>query len=260
MDSVQSPETKEEATLPGNTGEEAETAAEAPAEEKAETGETDKTDKTDEKDEQEGKAENKEPSGKPEKSGKPVKKDAGKKKTRKPPKRPPRPPQKKKPKTTKQALIGFLIKVAVIALVLWIVFTFILCLNVHYGNNMHPAIRDGDLLISLRIQKPYLNAAVLYEHDGETCVGRVIAMAGSIIGISDEGEMSVDGVVPGEEVFYPTFKAESSGIEFPYTVKEGEVFILNDFRSDTYDSRSFGGVSVNDLKGTVFFSMRRRGF
>ena len=245
MDSVQSPETKEEKTLPGAAEETAETPAEAPAEEIKESGERKETG---------------EETAKPETPENTDKKEDAGKKTRKPPKRPPRPPKKKKPKTTKQALVGFLIKLAVIALVLWILFTFIICLNVHYGNNMHPAIRDGDLLISLRIQKPYLNAAVLYEHDGELRVGRVIALAGSTVGLSEEGEMSVNGVVPGEEVFYPTKKAESSDIEFPYTVKEGEVFILNDFRSDTYDSRSFGGVSVDDLKGTIFFSMRRRGF
>ena len=170
------------------------------------------------------------------------------------------PPKKRKPKSDKRRLVNLLIKVTVIAAVVWVTFTFVLGINIHYGNNMHPSIRDGDLVISLRVQKPYINSAVLYEHEGETCVGRVIALEGSTVAISDNGEITVNGVVPAEEVFYPTFRADSSEIVFPYTVPEGKVFILNDFRSDTYDSRTFGGVSLSDVHGNIIFSMRRRGF
>ena len=169
-------------------------------------------------------------------------------------------PVKKKAKSNGQLLMSFLIKLFVIAAAVWLTFSFILGLNVHYGNNMHPALRDGDLVVSLRLQQPYINAAVLYEYEGETRIGRVIALEGNTVAISDKGEITVNGVVPSEEIFYPTFKAEGSEIEFPYTVPEGEVFILNDFRNDTYDSRAFGSISKKDLKGPIFFSMRRRGF
>lgn len=46
----------------------------------------------------------------------------------------------------------------------------------------------------------------------------------------------------------------------PYTVEEGRAFVLNDYREDTDDSRSFGAVSLNDIEGPLIFSMRRRGF
>ena len=169
-----------------------------------------------------------------------------------------RPP--KKQKTTKQLLIGLLIKIAVIALVIWGVFSFVLGIMIHYGNNMHPMVRDGDLVISLRLQKPYINAAVMYQHDGKTTVGRVIAMEGSEINIAENGSFTVNGNAPSEEVFYPTYRADGSDIEYPYTVPQGKVFILNDFREDTNDSRSFGAVDIGDLKGTLLLTMRRRGF
>lgn len=168
-------------------------------------------------------------------------------------------PQKKQ-KTTKQMLIGLLIKIAAIVLIIWITFTFILGLTIHYGNNMHPMVRDGDLVISLRLQKPFINAAVLYEHEGKTTVGRVIALEGSVVSIAENGGITVNGNVPAEEVFYPTFPADGSEIQYPYTVPQGKVFILNDFREDTNDSRSFGAVDVGDLKGTLLLTMRRRGF
>lgn len=168
--------------------------------------------------------------------------------------------KKKKKKTTAQILIGFLIKLAATALAVWLLFTFVLGIVIHYGNNMHPAIRDGDLIISLRLQRPFLNAAVIYEHDEKTCIGRVVGMPGNVIDISDEGALTVNGVAPAEEVFYPTHRCETSDITYPYTVGEDQVFILNDFRSDSADSRMFGAVDMKDVKGPVLIMLRRRGF
>ena len=168
--------------------------------------------------------------------------------------------KKKKKKTTKQILIGFLIKLAATALAVWLLLTFVLGVTIYYGNNMHPALRDGDLIISLRLQRPYLNAAVLYEHDGKTCLGRVVGMPGNVIDISDIGALTVNGIAPAEEVFYPTYRCETSNITYPYTVGEDKVFILNDFRSDTNDSRAFGAVDISDVKGPVLIMLRRRGF
>lgn len=168
--------------------------------------------------------------------------------------------KKKKKKTTAQMLIGFLIKLAATALAVWLLFTFVLGIVIHYGNNMHPSIRDGDLIISLRLQRPFLNAAVMYEHDEKTCIGRVVGMPGNVIDISDEGALTVNGVAPAEEVFYPTHRCETSDITYPYTVGEDQVFILNDFRSDSADSRLFGAVDMKDVKGPVLIMLRRRGF
>ena len=180
--------------------------------------------------------------------------------SKKPSNKNPKGKPRKKKKTTKQLVIGLLIKIAVIVLVVWGVFTFVLGITIHYGNNMHPMVRDGDLVITLRLEKPYINAAVMYGHDGKTTVGRVIAMEGSVVDISDNGGITVNGNTPTEEVFYPTYPANGSEIQYPYTVPQGKVFILNDFREDTNDSRSFGAVDTGDLQGTLLLTMRRRGF
>ena len=180
--------------------------------------------------------------------------------SKKPSNKNPKGKPRKKKKTTKQLVIGLLIKIAVIVLVVWGVFTFVLGITIHYGNNMHPMVRDGDLVITLRLQKPFINAAVMYRHDGKTTVGRVIAMEGSVVDISDNGGITVNGNTPTEEVFYPTYPANGSEIQYPYTVPQGKVFILNDFREDTNDSRSFGAVDTGDLQGTLLLTMRRRGF
>ena len=176
-------------------------------------------------------------------------------------------PVKKKPKgkppkkkTTKQLAIGLVVKIGAVVLVVWGLFTFVLGITIHYGNNMHPMVRDGDLVITLRPQSPYINAAVMYKHDDKTTVGRVVALEGSVVDIAKNGGITVNGNVPTEEVFYPTYPADGSDIKYPYTVPQGKVFILNDFREDTNDSRSFGAVDAGDLQGTLLLTMRRRGF
>ena len=46
-----------------------------------------------------------------------------------------------------------------------------------------------------------------------------------------------------------------------YTVPEGTVYILNDYRTEgTTDSRDFGAVPKTALKGKIFIMLRRRGF
>lgn len=162
--------------------------------------------------------------------------------------------------STKKMLVNLLIKFACIVLAVFLIFNFLLCVNIHYGNNMHPAVRDGDLIIAYRLQKPYLNAAVLYEQNGKTCAGRVIAFEGDEIDISPEGKLAVNGVSPAEEVFYATVPAQNSKITYPYKVEKGKAFILNDFRTDTDDSRSFGAVDLKQIKGALLLTMRHRDF
>ena len=165
-----------------------------------------------------------------------------------------------KPLSTKRLAISLLIKIAAIVLAVWLVFIFVLGITINYGNNMHPAVNDGDLVVSLKLQRPYLNAAVLYRHDGKTRTGRVVGLPGNVIDISGKGELLVNGAIASEDVYYPTKKAENSKVTYPYTVEEGKAFILNDYREDTDDSRAFGAIDLSEIDGPLILSLRRRGF
>ena len=86
-------------------------------------------------------------------------------------------------------------------------------------------------------------------------------MEGDTVAFSTDGELLVNGSVANEEIFYATTEVSSSGIKYPYTVPEGEVFILNDYRSlDAEDSRTFKSVKTENIQGKVFLQLRRRGF
>ena len=165
-----------------------------------------------------------------------------------------------KPISTKRLAINLMIKIAAIALAVWLVLAFVIGITINYGNNMHPAVNDGDLVITLKLQRPYLNAAVLYRHDGKTHTGRVVGLPGNVIDISGKGELLVNGAIASEDVYYPTKKAENSKVTYPYTVEEGKAFILNDYREDTDDSRAFGAIDLSEIDGPLILSLRRRGF
>ena len=165
-----------------------------------------------------------------------------------------------KPISTKRLAINLMIKIAAIALAVWLVLAFVIGITINYGNNMHPAVNDGDLVITLKLQRPYLNAAVLYRHDGKTRTGRVVGLPGNVIDISGKGELLVNGAIASEDVYYPTKKAENSKVTYPYTVEEGKAFILNDYREDTDDSRTFGAIDLSEIDGPLILSLRRRGF
>ena len=165
-----------------------------------------------------------------------------------------------KPVSTKRLAISLLIKLAAIVLAVWLVFAFVLGVTINYGNNMHPAVNDGDLIVSFKLQRPYLNAAVIYNHDGKKRTGRVVGLPGNVIDISEKGELLVNGAIASEDVYYPTKKAENSKVTYPYTVEEGKAFILNDYREDTDDSRTFGAIDLSEIDGPLILSLRRRGF
>ena len=89
---------------------------------------------------------------------------------------------------------------------------------------------------------------------------RCVGLPGNVIDISEHGELLVNNAIALEDIYYPTYKAENSAVSFPYTVEEGKAFILNDYREDTLDSRSFGTVDLSDIDGPLILSLRRRGF
>ena len=161
---------------------------------------------------------------------------------------------------TRRLVLNLIVKITAIAAVVCLALIFVLGIRINYGNNMHPAIDDGELVVSLKLQRPYLNAAVMYSHDGKKRVGRVVGLPGNIIEINDYGQLMVNGMVASEDIYYPTYRPEQSGIEYPYTVEEGRAFILNDYREDMNDSRAFGTVDMTEIDGPIIFSFRRRGF
>lgn len=214
--------------------------------------------------------------------------------------------EKKKERKLKlyiRRFIKLMIKLCILAGVFILIFKYVFGIHYLRGNYMFPALKDGDLILTYKLEEPVKNDVVLYAMNGEERLGRIVGYAGDTIAFSVDGELMVNGCVASEEIFYPTTErvalhrndsistdAESS-TETPdtesetteetetaaessassentenkdasvYTVPEGTVYILNDYRTEgTTDSRDFGAVPKTALKGKIFIMLRRRGF
>lgn len=162
-----------------------------------------------------------------------------------------------KPKKKDHSLRNFLIKLAVTALCIWLALTFVLGVYRLSGNEMYPALRDGDLCITYRLDAYHSGDVVAYREDGGIRFARIVARAGDTVN-GDEIGLIINGARPLEEIFYLT-NMNDSVLELPCTLEDGQVLVLNDFRSDTGDSRQYGILSTDELEGKVIMILRRRG-
>ena len=157
----------------------------------------------------------------------------------------------------KESLARLLAKIAVIAIAIYVLTQIVGGVFVAHDNNMFPAVRDGDLCITFRLGGYYNGDVVAFEQDGMTTFGRVVGIPGDVIDITEETGLMVNGMTPYEVVYYKT-KPQDPAVTYPYTVQDGEWFVLCDQREDAPDSRTFGGVTAP--KGKIVLQLRRRGF
>lgn len=155
----------------------------------------------------------------------------------------------------------YLSKIAVIAGVFAVVLTLVVSLHRMVGNRMFPSVRDGDLGIFYRLTDCHTNDVVLYtDKTGQVTAGRIIAVGGQTVEFLKDGGYEVDGASAYDEIPYKTYMSKKHSISYPVTLKKDEYFILNDFRSDTADSREYGPVKKENVKGKLLYLLRRRGF
>lgn len=159
---------------------------------------------------------------------------------------------------TKLAWIKLLVKILSIILITFLILYFVIGIYLCHDNNMFPKVCDGDLAITLKLGKNYSGDIIVYKQDNKTYFGRVVAVEGDTINITGDGTYTVNGTIPYEVIYYKTNINEKSNIKYPYTLKEGELFVLNDMRDNLDDSRLFG--SITKAYGKVVLLFRRRGF
>ena len=157
-------------------------------------------------------------------------------------------------------LLFLLAKIASIALIALLVFTFLFGFLRHQEPSMDPAVRDGDLVIFYRYtQSGYMpRDPVVLELDGRRVVRRVVAVAGDTVDITENG-LVINGAPQQELEIYERTERYEEGMDFPLTVPEGAVFVLGDSRTGAADSRLYGCVRIEDTLGKVMAVIRRRG-
>lgn len=168
--------------------------------------------------------------------------------------------EKQKEASVKDDVLFLAVKIFIFVGLLAILFLFIFGICRCSDDMMSPAFKDGDLAVFYRLQKEFQPSdTIVIEKDGETQVRRIIAKAGDEVDLTEDG-LKINGYLQQEKEIYAETLPYTEGISFPITVKEGEYFVLGDNRTNAKDSRIYGMVKQEEIKGVVITLLRRRGF
>lgn len=159
---------------------------------------------------------------------------------------------------TQQGYISLLIRLILLAAAGYVLFTQVFLITQASGNDMFPAIKDGDLVIAFRLQKEYVkNDVVVYKIGEAIHLGRVVARENDVVNLDESGTLLVNGAVQRGEIVYPTLAKEK--LEYPIRVTKDKLFLLGDHRMQSLDSRDYGPISLEQVEGKIITILRRRG-
>jgi signal peptidase I len=158
-----------------------------------------------------------------------------------------------------QDIIQLLLKIAIIIFAIILIFTFLYGIVRINDVSMKPAIKDGDLVMYYRLDKRFVSGDIaVFKKNDRITTGRVVAVASDTVDITKDGLMINGATQISQDIYFDTTQFKD-GVDFPITVGEGQLFILGDNRPQASDSRTFGCIDLNDVKGKVIAVIRTRG-
>ena len=159
-----------------------------------------------------------------------------------------------------RALRNFLVRLFLLITVIGILFGVVFGLTPMANADMQPAVCAGDLMLYYRLDKNLKSDdVVVFQKEGIQYTGRIVAVPGDVVEITDESELMVNkNTVMEDNIFYTT-PAYDSEVEYPLALKEDQYFILCDNREGAKDSRTFGVFDKSEIKAKVITIVRRSG-
>ena len=186
-----------------------------------------------------------------------------------------------------RALRSFLLRLVCLVLVVYFLFFHLVGLTIMPSRDMYPRLDAGDLLLFYRLEQNYKAQDIVVidkQTEADTRTGgqgffrralnwlgfrdpeapatqrfvcRVIAAPGDTVEVSEERGLAVNGnAVIETNIFYPTDAYENRE-EYPVKLADGEYFVMADRRNGGMDSRYFGIVKAEEIRGIVITVLRR---
>lgn len=153
---------------------------------------------------------------------------------------------------------NFLFKLIMMALLLWVLFGMLFGITPMRNNDMSPRISAGDVLLYYRLEENMrTNDVVVFEKDGVEYTGRIVGKGGESVEITENSHLVVNGSsIVESDIFYETPRYGDE-VDYPVNLTENQFFILCDYREGARDSRYFGPVERQEIKGKVITVLRR---
>ena len=150
-----------------------------------------------------------------------------------------------------RSTIYCLITVAAVAVLIATLFLPVLRI---YGASMTPALKEGDIVVSVKGADLEQGDIISFYYNNRILVKRAIAFPGDWVNIDDAGNVYVNDKLLKEPYLAEKMKGDCD-IEFPHQVPEDKIFVLGDHRSTSVDSRisAIGDVSEEQIVGKIVF-------
>ncbi len=152
-----------------------------------------------------------------------------------------------------------IVRGAIIGLIIMVLVAIFIKPIIVQGSSMEPTINNKDYLLisrqAYKIGEPERGDIVVFPHqqgsEDTLYIKRVIALPGDHLKIKN-GKVYINNKMQDEE--YLKDGTKTSG-NIDYTIPEGEIFVMGDNRENSSDSRFFGTVSIEDVKGKVLIRL-----
>ena len=166
-------------------------------------------------------------------------------------------------------IIKEIIPYIVIVLVVVLIRTFIITPVRVDGDSMKNTLKNGDILLLYKLGSiNRLDIIVLDEEkDNEKIIKRVIGLPGETVAIK-KGKIYINDKVIDDEnatgLYFKVVDSDDWVNEYAYgetsdydkvTLEDDEYFILGDNRLISKDSRYFGPIKENEIKGKIVFRL-----
>ena len=169
------------------------------------------------------------------------------------------PEQFEKKKSRVREAIDFILYLAVVAGICYVIVTFLGQPTVVSGTSMIPTLQDGDNLItdkiSYRFRDPerYDIIVLRVESQHENFIKRVIGLPGETVQIVG-GRVYINGELLESDVYGNELMISAGRASQPITLGENEYFVLGDNRNGSADSRleEVGNVDKSRIIGRAF--------
>jgi len=150
-----------------------------------------------------------------------------------------------------KTLIKELIPYIIILIVVILVRTFIITPVRVDGASMNKMLNNNDILLLYRLAKlERYDIVVLKETiDNDTIIKRIIGMPGETV------EIKNNKIYINDEEIEDKYGAGNTYSIDKITLKDDEYYVLGDNRIISMDSRVFGPIKKEDIKGTTNFVM-----